>query len=146
MDDRLEFGSTGWAEAAARILAEVVAEEGDALAGQSVSVQDVYVGAPAHLGGPRITFCFGLEGGRPFAELGARGAFDMRMEMAYEAGRAGAKAILGKSAEDIEARRVRREAAVAAGALKVEGSVDGAPLRVRQAFAEWHNRLATFVA
>jgi hypothetical protein len=49
----------------------------------------------------------------------------MRMEIAYEAGRAGAKTILGKSPEDIEARRVRREAAVAAGALKVEGSVDG---------------------
>jgi hypothetical protein len=50
MNERLEFGSTAWAEAAARILAEVVAEEGDALAGQSVSVQDVYVEAPAHLG------------------------------------------------------------------------------------------------
>jgi hypothetical protein len=146
MNGLVEFGSVAWAEAAERVLAEVASEYGAKLAGQSWTIVDVYTGAPASLGGPRIVFGFGLRDGAGFAALGDRAPAHMRMQMPFEAARVGAKAILGVSAGDIAARDERRRAAVAAGALAVEGGLDEAPLAVREAFAEWHNRLAKLIA
>jgi hypothetical protein len=65
--------------------------------------------------------------------------------MDFAAARAGAHSVLGKSAEDIEARKLRRRAAIEAGTVKVVGDIDWAPLVVRQALVDWHNRLAELI-
>jgi len=145
-EHNVEFGSAAWAAAAARLLDDVAREFGPRIAGSSVAVRDIYTDAPADLGGPTVAFTFGVADGCGFAELGERRAVDMRMTMPFETARAGAKAILSLSADDIAARDARRAAAVASGALQVEGSLDAAPLAVRQAFVEWHNRLAEIIA
>ena len=145
MTQKVEFGSAAWMAAAERLLSEVADEYGARLTGLRLAGRDVYTGAPPHLGGPQLVVTFGIDHGRAFVVPGAAEPADMVMEIDYAAARTGARTILGKTAEDIEARRLRREAAVAAGVMKVQGSVDGAPLVIRQALVEWHNRLAELV-
>jgi hypothetical protein len=142
---KVEFGSAAWAEAAGRVLAQVVKEYGSQLAGQAVAAREVYANAPVQLGGPRITFTFRITDGAVSVSTDESEPVDMVVEMDFAAARAGAHTVLGKSAQDIEARTLRRRAAIEAGTVKAAGDIDWAPLVMRQALVDWHNRLAELI-
>jgi hypothetical protein len=145
MEEKVEFSSDRWLSLAARVLGSIVAEAGDAIAGQKLTVCEVVLNPPTHLQNDdsnEIAWSFVIDDGKSKVVKRVVEDADYCVRVDYQAALAGARRILGTTPEAIEARKQERRQAAASGRVEVKGSIDEITPAMRLILIELHNRLA----
>lgn len=135
---KYEFCSAGWVAQAERILNELAAEMGDALAGHSFCLCEVFTYAPLHLRDAlaRATWHFVLADGRVRAALGERQDADLLIETDYNTAASYARKIVPLAAGE----------GPPASSIKMVGDPASIPPPVGRLLAPLHNRLVAVTA
>ena len=149
MPEKVEFVSPAWIRLARRELSNLVKDAGEAIAGQTFSVCEVFVDPPAHLcknGEREVVYSFVIADGNATVTQDASRKVDLKAHTDYQTALLSARSVYETTPGEIERRsRARREAA-AAGQVTYEGDPE-AHLRaispaMRALLTEMHNRMA----
>ncbi len=143
--EKVEFGSDAWMDLATRTLEEVISEAGAAIAGERLTICEVFVDPPAHLRRGRtgeIAWSLVIIDGKAAVERRVRQDVDYALRLDYQSTLPNARAILTNSPAEREARAGARREAIAAGKVEVKGSLDHVSPAMSAALTELHNRLA----
>ncbi len=143
--EKVEFGSDAWMDLAIRTLDDVISEVGPAIAGERLTICEVFVDPPPHLrkgGTGEIAWSLVIIDGKAAVERRARQDVDYAVRADYQSILPHARAILSGSPAEREARAAGRREAIAAGKFEVKGSLDQVSPALSAALTELHNRLA----
>lgn len=149
MSEKFEFLSESWLDQATEIWASVINEAGNAIAGERLSICEVFLDPPAHLrqnGLDQVGWSLFVDDGQVSVLRAPVETADYMVRTDYQTTLPRARLILGASAEEIETRAKLRREAVAAGKIEQKGSLDHINPALRLALVELHNRLARITA
>jgi hypothetical protein len=145
MPDKVDFCSSAWVDEAERVLNALVAEAGDAIAGQRISVCETFTDPPARLG-PEAVWSFAIDDGAVVVTRGALPEADVQVRADYKAALPRARTVYDTSPEAAAKRRqARRDAAAAAGGAP-KGPFDAVSPALMGLLTELHNRMARVTA
>lgn len=145
MSDKVEFCSNAWVDEAERILGELVAAAGDAIAGQRISVCETFTDPPGDPGGS-VVWSFAIDDGAVVVTRGALAEADVQVKADYQAALPRARIVYDTSPEAAAKRQAaRRDAAAAAGGAP-KGPFDAVSPALMGLLTELHNRLARITA
>jgi hypothetical protein len=145
MQGKVEFGSDSWLSLAARVLADVVAEGSDAIAGQRLTISEVLVNPPECLRSPgvkEIAWSFVIADGKSTMVNHAVADADYAVRVDYLAALPNARRVFGTTPKEMEMRSQERRNAAASGRVEVRGSLDNISPAMQRLLFELHNRLA----
>jgi len=146
---KVEFGSDAWLALAERTLKDVVAERRDSIAGEQLTISEVFVDAPTHLcrdGLTEIAWSLQIADGKAVVEPRERTPADYRIRADYNSTLTGARTVYSLDPAEAATRIESRQQAVADGLMQQEGSLDAVSPAMRAVVIELHNRLAVRTA
>jgi hypothetical protein len=151
-DAKVVFGSNEWVEAAQRGLDELLAANAARVAGQSITVCEVFTNVPPDLTGGRAdgtrAWHFTVKDGRAFARDGELKAeeTDMKIVTDYNAILPLARKVYVTEQGDAELVAAYREELARDGRYRSFGDRSRYPAELGSVLSELHNRLARITA
>lgn len=145
MSDKVHFCSGPWVDEAERVLNALVAEAGESIAGQRISVCETFTDPPAELGGPAV-WSFAIDDGTVVVTRGALAEADVQVRADYQAALPRARMVYDTSPEAAAKRQQARQEAAAAAGGAPKGPFDAVSPALMGLLTELHNRLARITA